>query len=145
MYPPQTHTVPILQSCLSLLIFKSMFKRVSHCIPVVSILYFDSINTFHYSPFLCYLPTHIFNAFQYISLYLLPSQTIFMILLMLYPSLFLSVLSWVPLSSSTVTNMFYNWVCIWSCLFSRVCLSFGSIFHVWEKNMWSLSFWAWFA
>jgi hypothetical protein len=63
--PTHAHTVPILQSCLSLLISKSMFKGVSWCIPAVSILYFDPFNHFHYSPLP--LPSHssFFNSFQY--------------------------------------------------------------------------------
>jgi hypothetical protein len=48
-----------------------------------------------------------------------------------------------PLSPSpTVKNMFYIWVCIWSCLFLCTCLSFASIFHVQGKT-WSFCFWAW--
>jgi hypothetical protein len=39
-----THTVPILQSCLLLLISKLMFKGVSQCIPAVSILSFGLVN-----------------------------------------------------------------------------------------------------
>jgi hypothetical protein len=30
--------------------------------------------------------------------------------------------------------MFYIYVCNWSCLFVCICLSFGSIFLVWEKT-----------
>jgi hypothetical protein len=40
-------TVSILQSCLLLLIFKSMFKGVSQCISAVGILYFGLFNPFH--------------------------------------------------------------------------------------------------
>jgi hypothetical protein len=32
---PHTHTVPILQSCLSLLVFKLVFKGVSQCMPTL--------------------------------------------------------------------------------------------------------------
>jgi hypothetical protein len=42
--------------------------------------------------------------------------------------------SQVPWSSSAITNMFYIWVCMCSCFFSCICLSFGSIFQVWEKR-----------
>jgi hypothetical protein len=38
------------------------------------------------------------------------------------------------IENSIDTNMFYIWVCIWSYLFLCICLSFGSIFHVWEKT-----------
>jgi hypothetical protein len=38
------------------------------------ILFFGPFNPFHYSPLHLYLPPSIFNSFQYISLYLLPSQ-----------------------------------------------------------------------
>jgi hypothetical protein len=55
-------------------------------------------------------------------------------LLMLCRSLFLSLLPRVPWSISTITNVFYIWVCAWSCLFLCMCLSHGSIFHEWEKT-----------
>jgi hypothetical protein len=64
-----------------------------------------------------------FIIFQYISLYPLPSYLMFMILLLLYHSIFLSLFSWVPKSSSTVTDVFYIWVCVWSCLFLCTFLS----------------------
>jgi hypothetical protein len=35
-----THTISILQSCLSLLIFKLIYRGISQCIPTVGILYF---------------------------------------------------------------------------------------------------------
>jgi hypothetical protein len=41
--PPKS----VLQSCLSLLISKSMFKEASQCIPTVIILYFCPFNPFH--------------------------------------------------------------------------------------------------
>jgi hypothetical protein len=79
-----------------------------------------------------------FNSFQNTSLYPLPSQMLdFIVLLMLYHSLFLAFFHQVPWSSSTVTNMFYIWICIWPCLFLCICLSFVSIFHLWEKT-WGL-------
>jgi hypothetical protein len=59
IYPPPTcnpTTVPVLQSCLSLLISKLMFKGVSCCIPVVSLLYFDQFHPFHCSSLP--LPSH---------------------------------------------------------------------------------------
>jgi hypothetical protein len=90
--PPQTHTEPILQSCLSLLIFKLTFKEFSQCIPTVSI-YFDLFSPFHYSPLPLYLPLPIFNSFQHIFLYPPPSQMLcFMMLLILYHSFFLFLL-----------------------------------------------------
>jgi hypothetical protein len=60
------------------------------------------------------------------------------ILLMLHHSLFLSLLPWIPQSSSTVTNMFYIWVCIWSSLF--LCY-----LPCMRKNMGLLCFWSWFS
>jgi hypothetical protein len=72
LVPP--NTVPILQSCLSLLTFKSVFKGVSQNIPIVSILFFHTFNPFHYSPLLLYFQPSFFNSFQYTSLYPLPSQ-----------------------------------------------------------------------
>jgi hypothetical protein len=79
-----------------------------------------------------FLPIPLFfNSFQYIGLKPLPSQMLcFIILLILYPSLFPSLLPQVPLSSSTITNMFYIWVCIWSRLFLCVYLLVDSIFYV---------------
>jgi hypothetical protein len=68
------HTVPILQSCLSLLVLKSMFKGVYQCIPAVSIFYFGLFNPFHYSPLPLYLPPPFVSSFQYTSLYLLLAQ-----------------------------------------------------------------------
>jgi hypothetical protein len=92
-----THTVPNLQSCLSLLIFKLIYDGVSQCIPTVGILYFGLLNPFHYSPLSLYLLLPIFNSFQYTTLYPLPSQMLCLtILLMLYYSLFLSLFPQVP-------------------------------------------------
>jgi hypothetical protein len=92
---PNTYTIPILQSCLSLLISKSMFKRVSQCIHPVSIFYFAPFSSFHYSPLPLYLPpTSHFSTTSNIYSYPLPSQVLyFMTLLVLYHSVFLSLLS----------------------------------------------------
>jgi hypothetical protein len=41
--------------------------------------------------------------------------------------------------------MFYILVCIWSCLFLCMCLSFGSVLNVWEKKLtrsFCLPYWA---
>jgi hypothetical protein len=59
--PSTPCTVPILQFCLSLLIFKSMFKGVSHCIFAVGILYCGLFNPFHYSSLPLYLPSPTFQ------------------------------------------------------------------------------------
>jgi hypothetical protein len=61
------HTVPVLQTSLSMLIPKSVFKGV--CIPTMSRLYFGEFSHFHFSP--SSLPSHsaLFNSFQYICLY----------------------------------------------------------------------------
>jgi hypothetical protein len=98
--PPTSTPPPILQSCLLLWRFKSMFKGVPQCVPAVTALYFGPLNAFHCSPFL--FPSHppCFPSCQYKSLYLLPSQMwCFMILLTLYHSLFLPLLPRVPQSS----------------------------------------------
>jgi hypothetical protein len=103
------HTVPILQSCLLLLIFKLLFQGVSQCIPTVSIPW--SVQSL---PLLSLtLPSHspFFNSFQYTSLYPLLAQMLcFMILLMLYHSLFLFLLSKfhriVPLLQTCSTSKF---------------------------------------
>jgi hypothetical protein len=47
----------------------------------------------------------------------------YVILLILYHPLFLFLFPWVPQSSSTVTDMLYNWVYTWSCLILCICLS----------------------
>jgi hypothetical protein len=110
--PPPTstppNTVPILQSYISLLIFKLMFKGVSQWIPTVGILYFCSFNSFHYSPLPRYLPLPIFNSFQYISLYNLIYSTFTDVMfydITVSIILFLSLLPQVPQSNSTITNM----------------------------------------
>jgi hypothetical protein len=77
-----THTVPILKSCLSLLIPKSVFKGVSQCIPAVGVLYFGLFNSFHYSPLLLLSHSPLFNSFRYISLYHLPSQMLYILILL---------------------------------------------------------------
>jgi hypothetical protein len=51
-----------------------------------------------------------------------------------FHSLFLSLHPWVPYSNFTTTDMFYIQMCILSCLFLCICLSFGSVFHIWEKT-----------
>jgi hypothetical protein len=103
------HTVSILQFCLSLLVSKSMFKRVSQCIPTISILHFGPFNPFLYTPLPLFFYPPFFNSFQYISLYCLPTQMLcFTRLLTLCHSPFLSLLPRVPWSSSTITNMFYQ-------------------------------------
>jgi hypothetical protein len=71
---------------------KSVFKGISRCIPSVSILYFDQFNPFHYSPLP--LPSHslVSISFRYISLHPLPSQMLYIsILLMLCHSLLMGV------------------------------------------------------
>jgi hypothetical protein len=65
---PHTHTVPVLQSCFSWLIFELIFKGVSQCLPAVGILYFGSVNPFHYSPLPLYLPLPIFQQLSIHSL-----------------------------------------------------------------------------
>jgi hypothetical protein len=72
--PPNAHTVPILQSCLLLLISKSAFQGVSQCSPTVSTLYFGQFNPLCSSPFPLLSHPRLFNSFQYISLYPPPAQ-----------------------------------------------------------------------
>jgi hypothetical protein len=84
----------------------------------------------HY-PFISQSP--FFNMFQYVSLYPLSSQMLcFRILLMLYHSLFPSIFPWVLWGSSTITNMFFVYVLIFSIHLSHM-----------RETMWSWSFWAW--
>jgi hypothetical protein len=134
--PPQTYTLPILQSYLSLLIYKSMFKGISWYIPAVNILYFGPFNPFHLLFLIPSLPSPtFFNNFQCISLCPLPSQMLcFTILLMLSINLFSfpSFPKFHRLIPCYKHALF--WGCIWFCLFLCICLSFGSIFHIWEKT-----------
>jgi hypothetical protein len=67
-YPTHIHPVPILQSCLLLLIFKLTFKGISQCIPTMRIFYFGPFNPFHYTSLPLYLPPPItaFSAHPYI-------------------------------------------------------------------------------
>jgi hypothetical protein len=50
------------------------------------------------------------------------------------------------IENSTVTNMFYIWVCIWSCLFLCIC---WICVYVWiylphrRENIRLLCFWSW--
>jgi hypothetical protein len=64
------HTMPILQSWFSLLIFKLTFKGVSQCMPSVGVLYFGLFNSFHYSPLPLYPPpprvSTVFNTHPHI-------------------------------------------------------------------------------
>jgi hypothetical protein len=131
---PSTPTVPILQSHLSLVISKLVFKGVSQCTPAVSVLYFGPFNPFHCSPLSLYLTPPLFNSFQYTSLYPPPVQMWCMsILLTLYHSLFLSLLFWVP-------EWFHCYKCVlhmsvYMIMFVFVYMFiFGSVFHIWEKT-----------
>jgi hypothetical protein len=67
--PPHTYIVPVSQSCLSILIPKSVFKGVSQCIPVHTCC--SPLLLFSLTP--AFLPP-LFNNFQYILLCLLPAQ-----------------------------------------------------------------------
>jgi hypothetical protein len=93
-----------------------MFKGVSQCVPAISLLYFGPFSPFHCSPWPFSLPPLIF---QQLSVHILISSTctdvMFYDITDALSLLFLSLLPQVPLSSSTVTNMFYIWVSICSC------------------------------
>jgi hypothetical protein len=107
-----SHTVPILQSCLSLLIFKLMFTGVCQCVSTVGVVYFGQFNPFHCSPLPFTSHPSFFNSFQNICFYPLPSQMLcFTILLTI---ILFSFHSFPPThsSSSTVTNMFYICLCM---------------------------------
>jgi hypothetical protein len=87
--PPPT--IPILQSCLSL-IFKSMFQGISQS--CVSLLDFCPFNPFHCSPLAFISHPPFLNSFRYTFLAPLPSQVLcLIILLMCHHSLFLPLLS----------------------------------------------------
>jgi hypothetical protein len=115
LLPPTStpHTVPILQSCLWLLM---MFKGVSQWIPAVSLLYCGQFN-----PCLTlYLPPPLFTSFQCTSLCPLPAQMwCFMILwcsiiLFSFPS-FPEFHRVVPLLKTCSTSEFvydHVWFCV---------------------------------
>jgi hypothetical protein len=83
--------LPVLQSCLSFLIPKSVFKEVSQCISTVNILNFDQFN-FHFLSLTPSIPPSLFNSLQYISLCPLPTEmqciSILVILYYLFSFLF---------------------------------------------------------
>jgi hypothetical protein len=109
-YPPNCTYFIVLSFIInSKVSFQRGFSKYACC----DILYFSQFNPFHYSSlhFLSHLP--LFNSFQYILRYPLPTQMQSVSTM----TLFLSLLPWVPQSNSTTTNMFYIQVCIWSCLF----------------------------
>jgi hypothetical protein len=121
-------TLPILQSCLSFLISKSMFTGVSWYIPA-AVLYFGQFNSFHYSPLT--LPSHLphfitaFNSYPSI-LYLHRCYVLQYCWRSIIPfsfPFFPEFHSVVPLLQTCST-----------CLFLCIYLSFGSIFHLWEKT-----------
>jgi hypothetical protein len=94
-----------------------------------------SIQPLHYSPLPLYFsPPALFQQF---SVHILISSTsqmsCFMVLLMRYHSLFLSLFPWIPQSSSTITYMFYIWV-VYDHVCFCVCFSLGYVFHMWEKT-----------
>jgi hypothetical protein len=116
-----------------------MFNGVSQCMPSVVVFYFGLFNPFEYSPLPLYLPPR----FSTVSIHILISST--SIHLMVcditdYHSLFLSLF---PEFCRVVliTNMFYIWVCLWSCLFLYVYL-WISLSHM-RGNMCLLCFWSW--
>jgi hypothetical protein len=91
-----THTVPILQSCLSLLIFKLMFKGVSQCMPTVCTLYFGPFNPFHNSSLPLLFPPPIFQQLSMYILILYLHILCYVILLTLSHSLLFSLFPQVP-------------------------------------------------
>jgi hypothetical protein len=115
-YP--SYTVPILQSCLSLIISKLLFKGISQWISAVIILYFCPFNPFHYSPLSLSSHYTFLDSFQYISLCLLMMLCYVFwycwgaIILSSLPS-FLELHKVVPLLETCSTYEFlYNHVCV---------------------------------
>jgi hypothetical protein len=111
-----------------------MFKGVPHCENTL----LDPFYPFYSSPLPLYLPP---CTFKQISLHTLISSTFTdgrfydIVDALTIPFPFCPSLR--SIESSTNTNMLYIWVCEWSCLFMYICLSFRSVFHVWEKT-WDL-------
>jgi hypothetical protein len=106
------HTVPILQSCFLLLIFKLMFKGVSECMPTMGVLFFGLFNTFCYSP----LPLYLLSAFSTHPYVLYLHILCYAILIMLSHFLFLSFFPQfhreVPLLQTCYTSEFlYDHAC----------------------------------
>jgi hypothetical protein len=128
------HTVPIFKSCLSLLIPKSMLKGFSPCIPAVSTLYFVQFNPFHYSPLpLPFCSPTLFNSFKYIY-YILYQHRCYLFLYCWFSFSF----PFPPPQSSIEQFHYYKQVLhvnlYMIMLVLCICLSFGSIFHIWEKT-----------
>jgi hypothetical protein len=102
---PPPH-VPILQSCLLLLIFKLVFTGVSQCIPlwVCFTLIRSTLSIPLPHPFTSHPP--FFSSVQYTCLRPLPSHLMVRILLTFYHSLFPFPLFLSSVEYSTVTNVF---------------------------------------
>jgi hypothetical protein len=101
-----------------------MFKGVSRCI-----LFFGSFNSSYYSAL---LP---FPIFQQLTIHNLISSTSTGVIFYNIVDALTFFFAFTPsMSSHNITNMFYIWVCIWSCWGLCMCLSFGSVFYVWEKT-----------
>jgi hypothetical protein len=94
-HPPHTIYCTYFTDLSFVVNIKSKFKGVSQCISAESILYFGPFNPFHYSSLPLYFPPHFSTAFNTCP-YIFYLHRSFTILLMFYPSLFLSLLPWVP-------------------------------------------------
>jgi hypothetical protein len=90
---PPTHTVPMLQSCLSLLI--PMLKVVPQCIPAMNMLYFGQFSLLFYSS-LPFLPTPYYLATFITYRYIHSCTEMKYFKIIDYYSLFLSLLHQVP-------------------------------------------------
>jgi hypothetical protein len=139
---PPTHAVaiPILQSCLSLLILKSVFKGVSHCILAVNVLTLVSSipsvtlpypfpPTPHYLAVVCIVVSSI-----YLGSSILILLTIILFSFPSSPELH-SVFPLLPTYSTC------------RCGYDHVCFVYMFIFCIYlphmRENMWPLSFWTW--
>jgi hypothetical protein len=101
-----------------------MFKEISQCMATVDELYFGLFHPFEYSPLPLYFPP---SVSQNLSVHILISYT-FTFYGMWYYCCFIILLSFTFFLKfhrlvNTVINIFYNWACMWSCLFLYICLS----------------------
>jgi hypothetical protein len=102
-----------------------MFKGASWCSPILGILYFSQFYPLHYIPLA--FPSHS-PSFQQLWTHILRSSTFTKVMFLLSLPSFPNFHSVIPLLQTCSTYMFVH-----DHVFLCICLSFGSIFHIWEK------------
>jgi hypothetical protein len=101
----------------------------------VNLLYFNQPTPLYCSTLLFPLYPVLFKNLQCISMCLLPTQMkCILVLFTIYHSLFLSLLTLVSSHSPIRKQVLHIYMSIRACLYLGIRLSFGSIFHIWEKT-----------